>query len=64
MAETTFPRADSECLEWLLINEAFFFFKAKAMVGVVAMKATVGLYCWKETSSGHLWLDRRPPEQP
>lgn len=44
MAET-FPRVDSECPEWLLINEAFFFFKAKAMVGVVAMKITVGLCC-------------------
>lgn len=63
MAET-FPRVDSECLEWLLINEAFFFFKAKAMVGVVAMKITVGLCCWKETSSGLLWLDWSLPEQP
>lgn len=29
MAET-FPRVDSECLEWLLINEAFFFFQSKS----------------------------------
>lgn len=34
------------------------------MVGVVAMKITVGLCCWKETSSGLLWLDWSLPEQP
>jgi hypothetical protein len=42
----------------------FFFLEQKPWFWLVVMKATVGLYCWKETPFRHLWLGRSLPQQP